>query len=107
MNKFAIAIMGVLVLGTLSLSAVAFAEPKNGWGEATSEEAGEEKQGLDSIGQHASDPKYEGPGNDEREGLGNTAEALTGDKNPDELGELLDCVDGDDEGDGGSVDACT
>ena len=38
-------------------------------------------------------------GNDECEGLGNTAETFTGQKNPDKLGELLDCVDQDDEDD--------
>ena len=84
-------------MGTLSLSAVAFAEPKNGWGEATSERATE--QG--NVGEHASDPDGDGTrGNDNQEdknshrsGIGNVAEAFTGQKNPDELGDLLDCLD--------------
>jgi hypothetical protein len=79
-------------------AAFAQGDPKNGWGKATSEEAGEEKQGRE-LGDHASDPNNDGPGNDEREGLGNTAETFTGQKNPDKLGELLDCVDQDDEDD--------
>jgi hypothetical protein len=81
-------------------------EPKNGWGEATSEEAGEEKEG-EELGEHASDPDGDGTkGNDNQEddddenshrsGLGNVADAFTGQKNPDELGDLLDCADGDD-----------
>lgn len=85
----------------MSLSSVAFAEPKNGWGEATSERATE--QG--GIGDHASDPDGDGTrGNDNqhddgpnnhRSGIGNVAEALTGEKNPDQLGDLLDCLDED------------
>ena len=117
MNKLAVyAIMGVLIVGTLSLSTVAFAEPKNGWGEATSERATE--QG--GIGDHSSDPDGDGVrgngnqhnGDDEnnhRSGLGNVAEALTGEKNPDQLGELLDCADEDvdtEEGETGDINTC-
>ena len=85
------------------------ADPKNGWGEATSEEAGEEKQGKE-LGEHASNPDGDGTkGNDNnvddgenshRSGLGNLA-------NPDDLGKLLDCADGDDTGDEGSIEACS
>ena len=116
MNKFAVhAIMGVLVVGTLSLSTDAFAEPKNGWGEATSERATEQGD----VGTHASDPDGDGTrGNDNQEdddnnhrlGIGNVAEAVTGEKNPDQLGEVLDCLDEDvDEGEGGpeNPDECT
>jgi hypothetical protein len=93
---------GIIFLALMALvswpigAATATSDPKNGWGEATSEEAGEEKEGKESIGDHASDPNNDGPGNDEREGLGNTADALTDQKNPDKLGDLLDSIDGDD-----------
>ena len=85
------------------------ADPKNGWGEATSEEAGEEKQGKE-LGEHASNPDADGTkGNDNnvddgenshRSGLGNLA-------NPDDLGKLLDCAGGDDTGDEGSIETCS
>ena len=103
MNNKTILTIGLLATTfSLAMLPAAFAtsqgDPKNGWGKATSEEAGEEKQGRE-LGEHASDPNNDGPGNDEREGLGNTAETFTGQKNPDKLGELLDCVDQDDEDD--------
>jgi len=94
------AVAAILLVGTLSVSTDAFAEPKNGWGKATSERATE--QG--GIGDHASDPDGDGTrGNDNQEedennhrsGIGNVAEAVTGQKNPDELGEVLDCLDED------------
>ena len=86
---------------------------KNGWGEATSERATE--QG--GIGDHSSNPDGdEARGNDNQEddgdnnhrsGIGNVAEAFTKQKNPDELGDFLDCADEDvDEGEGGSIEAC-
>lgn len=34
--------------------------------------------------------------NNHRSGLGNVADLFTGQKNPDKLGGLLDCIDGDD-----------
>jgi hypothetical protein len=84
------------------------ADPKNGWGDATSEEAGEEKEGKE-LGTHAADPDGdETPGNDNniddgenshRQGLGNLA-------NPDDLGPFLDCVDGDDPDDPDDPDDC-
>jgi hypothetical protein len=101
----AIALIATMALVSWPTNTVTAADPKNGWGEATSEEAGEEKQGKE-LGEHASDPNNDGPGNDDRSGLGNTADALTGEKNPDDLGKLLDCADGDDEGDKGSIPAC-
>jgi hypothetical protein len=88
-------------------------EPKNGWGEATSERATEQGD----VGEHSSDPDQDGTkGNDNQEdddnnhrsGIGNVADALTDQKNPDELGELLDCADEFvDEGEGGSLEACS
>jgi hypothetical protein len=83
--------IGIVGLTTTALPAFASNDPKNGWGEATSEEAAEEKEGQE-LGEHASDPNNDGPGNDERRGLGNLA-------HPDDLGKLLDCVDQDDEDD--------
>ena len=113
MNKLAVyAIIGILVIGTISLSSVAFAEPKNGWGEATSERATE--QG--GIGDHSSDPDEDGirgnenqhtddNDNNNRLGLGNVAELFTDQKNPDELGDLLDDIDCDvDQGESGPED---
>lgn len=106
LNGLAVTVVAVMI-GTVGITATmmtAFASPpenaRNGWGDATSEEAGEEKQGQESIGEHASDPNNDGPGNDERQGLGNLA-------HPDDLGKLLDCADGDDAGDGGSIAACS
>jgi hypothetical protein len=94
------AMIGMMIAGTLGLSSTVYAEPKNGWGKATSERATE--QG--GIGEHASDPDGDGTrGNDNQEedenshrsGIGNVAETFTGQKNPDELGDLLDCLDED------------
>jgi hypothetical protein len=43
--------------------------------------------------------------NNHRSGLGNVAEAVTGEKNPDELGDVLDNLDCDiDEGETGPAD---
>jgi hypothetical protein len=114
LNKFIVfAVLGMMIAGTLSLSSTAFAEPKNGWGKATSERATEQE----GIGDHSSDPDGDGTrGNDNqddddnnhRSGIGNVAETFTGQKNPDELGDFLDCADEDvDEGEGGSVRACS
>ena len=73
---------------------------KEWMGKATSERATE--QG--GLGDHSSDPDGDGTrGNDNQEedennhrsGIGNVAEAFTGQKNPDELGDLLDCLDDD------------
>jgi hypothetical protein len=105
MNNKTIMTVGLLAttfsLAMLPAAFATTADPKNGWGKATSEEAGE---GGRELGEHASDPNNDGPGNDEREGLGNTAETFTGQKNPDKLGEVLDCVDQDDEDDPEPVD---
>jgi hypothetical protein len=89
-------ILSIGITTTTTTTAFASSDPKNGWGDATSEEA---KESGRELGEHASDPNDDGPGNDEREGLGNTAETFTGQKNPDKLGDLLDCVDQDDEDD--------
>lgn len=108
-NRLAtLTIAGVLVVGTVSLSTVAFADPdsaKNGWGEATSERATEQGD----VGEHASDPNGDGtPGNDNqhtddndnnhRSGIGNVAKSLEDlglieDSHPSDLGEFLDCAD--------------
>lgn len=111
-NKSTYMLGGVIFLALMALvswpigaATATTSDPKNGWGESTSEEAGEEKQGKESIGEHASDPDGdETRGNDNnvddddenshRSGLGNLA-------NPDDLGKLLDCADGDDPGDEG------
>jgi len=114
LNKLIVfSIIGMMMVGTLGLSSTALAEPKNGWGKATSERATE--QG--GIGDHSSDPDGDGTrGNDNqvdddnnhRSGIGNVAETFTGQKNPDKLGDFLDCADEDvDEGEGGSVKACS
>jgi hypothetical protein len=95
----AITLIATMALVSWPVGTVTAADPKNGWGEATSEEAGEEKQGKE-LGEHASDPNNDGPGNDDRQGLGNLA-------HPDDLGKLLDCADGDDDGDEGSIEACS
>lgn len=89
-------------------------DPKNGWGAATSERATE--QGY--VGDHSSDPDGdETKGNDNqhddddvkdhRSGIGGVSDALTGQKNPDDLGKLLDCADEDvDPGEEGSLGEC-
>lgn len=64
-------------------------DPKNGWGQAAKDTinafSGKE------FGEHASDPDStnEDPHDTPRQGVGNLAEELTGQKNPDELGEAV------------------
>lgn len=106
----AITILAIMAIVSSPIGVANAADPKNGWGKATSEEAGEEKEGKE-LGAHASDPDSDKTrGNDNnvddgdnshRSGLGNVADKFTGQKNPDELGGLLDCLDGDDPDDTG------
>jgi hypothetical protein len=101
-----------LVSWPISTATATTEEPKDGWGEATSERATEQGD----VGDHSSNPDGdETRGNDNQEedenshrsGIGNVAEGLTGEKNPDELGEVLDCADEDvDEGEEGNLEAC-
>ena len=113
-----LSIASLLVLGSASLFTIAFADPpdhaKNGWGEATSERATEKE--LGTVGEHASDPDGDGirgnenqhtddNDNNNRIGLGGVAELFTGQKNPDELGDLLDDIDCNiDDGESGPTD---
>jgi hypothetical protein len=100
-----IAALAIMAIVTAPIGVATAADPKNGWGKATSEEAGEEKEGNE-LGGHASDPdgdktrgndnNVDDGENNHRSGLGNVADKFTGQKNPDELGGLLDCLDGDD-----------
>jgi hypothetical protein len=104
-----ITVLAIMAIVSSPIGIANAADPKNGWGKATSEEAGEEKQGKE-LGEHASNPDGDSTkGNDNnvddgdnshRSGLGNLA-------NPNDLGPFLDCVDGDDAGDGGSIEACS
>ncbi len=93
-----ITVLAIMAIVSSPIGIANAADPKNGWGEATSEEAGEEKQGKE-LGEHASNPDGDSTkGNDNnvddgenshRSGLGNLA-------NPDDLGKFLDCADQDD-----------
>ena len=77
---------------------------QDGWGEVTSETAtsGNNDDGrADGLGEHskagsaAGEPPFDGgfDGDKGRAGIGNTAEAVTGEKNPNELGCTLAGID--------------
>jgi hypothetical protein len=94
------AIIGMLIAGTSSFSTIAFAEPKNGWGKATSERATEQGD----IGDHsraggaAGEPPFDGDNDDEkpgRQGIGNVGDSDDNNLHPNDLGNLLDCLDDD------------
>jgi hypothetical protein len=112
-NKSTYVIGGIIFLALIALvswpigaaSATSEHEPKNGWGAATSEEAGEEKEGKE-LGKHASDPNNDGPGNDERSGIGNVGDTEDNNLHPSDLGDFLDSVDGDDCDDSNPPSGC-
>ena len=103
-------LMGLVIAVILATSGITISTPtlaqKNGWGDATSEEARE--SGKD-FGAHASgqdddtngpgDPPFNGDGKPGRSGIGNVGDDPNDDPpgiHPDDLGKLLDCVDQDD-----------
>lgn len=111
LNKLTVfAIMAIMVTGTLSVATDVYAEPRNGWGKATSERATEQGD----IGEHsraggaAGDPPFNGDGTPGRQGIGNVGDSDDNNLHPNDLGNFLDCIDEDvDEGEGGSVGACS
>jgi hypothetical protein len=101
-NKSTYILGGIIFLALMAMvswpigaTATSDNEPKNGWGEATSEETAEEKEGKE-FGAHASDPNEDGPGNDERVGIGNVGDTEDNNLHPSDLGDFLDSVDSDD-----------
>lgn len=103
-------IIGMMIVGTSSLSTTAFAEPKNGWGKATSERATEQGD----IGEHskaggaAGEPPFDDDETPGRQGIGNVGDTDDNNLHPNDLGNFLDCADEDvDEGEGGSIENCS
>lgn len=102
-----VSLLGFVAINGLSVGDVL--AQKNGWGKATSEEAGEDGK---SFGAHASgqDDDPNGPGdapfNDDgkpgRSGIGNVGDSDDNNLHPSDLGDLLDSIDCDDEDDTGS-----
>jgi hypothetical protein len=88
-NKLVVLAIATAFVTTTILSNTAFAaDPKNGWGKATSGIATEDGR---TFGEHASDPI---PGNGDphdtpRIGISNLANLLTDSHNPDELGNIV------------------
>ena len=92
-------VASIVATSTIAFSTAVFAQ-KNGWGEATSEEAREDGK---AFGGHASgqdddpngpgDPPFDDDGKSGRNGLGNLG------LHPNDLGEFLDCADQDDDDD--------
>jgi hypothetical protein len=93
-------IAGILVLataattGTLNLAIVSAEKcdngtPCDGWGQSTKKAT--EEEGGDAVGEHSSNPDPSDDDHDTpREGLGNFADRLTGNKNPSDLGDIVD-----------------
>jgi hypothetical protein len=101
-------IAAIVVTATSTMPPVSFADKpeskQDGWGEVTSETATSDNNDdgrADGLGEHsraggaAGEPPYDGgfDGDKGRAGIGNTAEAVTGDKNPNELGCTLAGID--------------
>jgi hypothetical protein len=83
------------VAGTLNLATVSAEKctetPCDGWGQSTKKATQDE--GGKAVGEHSSNPDPSDDDHDTpREGLGNFADRLTGNKNPSDLG---DAVNGD------------
>jgi hypothetical protein len=78
----------VATLNTVS-AAQCSATPCDGWGQSTKKAANEDGK---SVGEHSSnpDPTNDDPHDTPRDGLGNFAEDLTGNKNPSDLGDIVD-----------------
>lgn len=81
----------VATMGTLNLAIVSAAKcsgeiPCDGWGQSTKKAANDDGK---AVGEHSStaDANGDEPG---REGLGNFAGDLTGNKNPSDLGDIVD-----------------
>jgi hypothetical protein len=92
-------IAGILALataattGTLNLAIVnaekcSGGTPCDGWGQSTKKAANEDGK---AVGEHSSNPDPSDADHDvPRDGLGNFAEDLTGNKNPSDLGDIVD-----------------
>jgi hypothetical protein len=80
------------IAGALNLATVSAANcsetPCDGWGKSTSKAAKEDGK---AVGEHSSnpDPTNDDPHDTPREGLGNFADRLTGNKNPSDLGDIV------------------
>jgi hypothetical protein len=81
-------IVGGLNLATVN-AANCSATPCDGWGKSTSKAAKEDGR---AVGEHSSnpDPTNTDPHDTPRDGLGNFAKDLTGNKNPSDLGDIVD-----------------
>jgi hypothetical protein len=83
-----VATMGTLNLAIVSAEKCGNGTPCDGWGQSTKKAATDDGK---AVGEHSSNPD---PGDDDhdtpREGLGNFAEDLTGNKNPSDLGDIVD-----------------
>jgi hypothetical protein len=91
-------IVGMLALatlaaaGTLNLAIVSAAQqcsatPCDGWGQSTKKAATDDGK---AVGEHSSNPDPSDADHDTpRKGLGNFAEDLTGNKNPSDLGDVV------------------
>jgi hypothetical protein len=87
-----IAMATATAIDTLNLAVVSAENcsetPCNGWGESTKKAATEDGE---AVGEHSSNPDPSDEDHDTpREGLGNFAERLTGNKNPSDLGDVVD-----------------
>ena len=99
----------IAVIGTSTAIPMSFADKpesnQDGWGEVTSETATSDNNDdgrSDGLGQHSragsdatGEPPFDGgiDGDKGRAGIGNVAEAVTGEKNPNELGCTLAGID--------------
>jgi hypothetical protein len=76
----------VVTLNTVS-AAQCSATPCDGWGQSTKKAANEDGK---SVGEHSSNPDPSDADHDTpRKGLGNFAEENTGNKNPSDLGDIV------------------
>jgi hypothetical protein len=77
------------LVGTLTTVSAAKCSqtPCDGWGQSTKKAANEDGQ---AVGEHSSNPDPSDADHDTpRNGLGNFAEDLTGNKNPSDLGDIV------------------
>ena len=95
MTGLVVAILTLATLATactLNLAIVSAAEcsavPCDGWGQSTKKAATEDGE---AVGEHSSNPDPNDDDHDTpRDGLGNFAEGITGNKNPSDLGDAVD-----------------
>jgi hypothetical protein len=109
-NKSTYILGGIIFLGLIAMvswpigaATASTNDPKNGWGEATSERTTEQEEPSD-FGDHTSDPDDDGTkgnnnqdpdddDNDHRSGIGNVGDTEENNLHPSDLGEFLDDID--------------